>query len=179
MEIKKIKAALAALVIMGLTFTACSGDDGEQGPAGAPGVNGTDGNANVSSDTYTLMSNEWSGGNATIDVPALTKDIAENGQVAVYFTFDSLGTDTITWNPLPWRVVLNLGGVNQFVTFQNNISIGQVVISARTNTNQGVNIGGETNARVILIPSNSNMEGVDINDYEQVKMVYGIQEYDM
>lgn len=176
MEIKKIKAALAGLVIMGLTFTACSGDDGDQGPAGPAGA---DGNANVISNTFTLTGTDWSAGNATISVPALTKEIADNGQVAVFFTFDSLSTDTITWNPLPWRFVGNVGGTLQFITIQNTVSVGQVQLSARLNTNGGVNLGGQSNVRVVLIPSNQRVDGVKLDDYENVIQVYGLSENEL
>lgn len=173
MQFKSMKAALAGIAIIGLTFMACKGDDGDAGPAGA------NGNANVSAMTYTAPSSDWSGGQVTISVPGLTKDIVDNGSVAVFFTFDSLATDTITWNPLPYRFIANVGGQATFVTVANNFSIGQVVVSAVAGNGTGVNFPGETNFRIVSIPSNGRVEGVDMNDYNAVKEVYGIKEFDV
>ncbi|MDC7244008.1 MAG: hypothetical protein PQJ44_08910, partial [Sphaerochaetaceae bacterium] len=129
---KKLFSALVALT-MSIVMVSCAGEDGETGPAGPAG------NANVQSNTYTIMPSDWSNGNATISVSGISESISNNGQVSVFFTFDSLGTDTITWNPLPYRFVGNVGGQNQFITLQNTISTGEVTISARLNNNGGVN----------------------------------------
>lgn len=188
MKMKKMRAALAAMTIVALTFTACSGDDGAQGPAGpagtagadgVDGADGADGNANVQGITYTIASADWANGTATVSIPELTTDIARNGQVVVYWTTEAAATDTTTWNPLPFRFVANVGGTPQFITVQNTFSAGQVTVSARLNSNAGVNLGSASNLRVVLIPSTSLVEGVDVNNYEEVKMVYGIKEYEL
>lgn len=175
MNLRSFKVAAAAIAMVGMVFTGCSGEDGSEGPAGVSGANG---NANVIANTYTKVGTDWSGGNLTIDVPQLSKSIADNGSVAVYFTFDSLTTDTISWEPLPYRFVGNVGGANTFITMSYGFQIGEVSISARTTSNGGVNFNQETNYRVVLIPSNAKMEGVNLDDYEAVKAVYGIKEYD-
>ena len=168
---KNLRISLLGLFIASIAIIGCS--DGEDGMDGAPGT------ANVKGSTYTIMGTDWTNGNATITVPGLTRSIAENGQVAVYFTLDSLGTDTITWNPLPYRFVGNVGGQAQFITIQNTVSIGKEVISARLNNNGGVNFGAETNARVILIHSSSRVSGVNHDNYEEVLEVYGIKENEL
>ncbi len=78
--------------MVGTVFTACSGEDGEVGATG---------NANVQSHSYTVADTSWSQGTATISIPALSKSIADNGIVSVFGSFDSLGTDTMIWRPLP------------------------------------------------------------------------------
>lgn len=165
---KKLFSALVALT-MSIVMVSCAGEDGETGPAGPAG------NANVQSNTYTIMPSDWSNGNATISVSGISESISNNGQVSVFFTFDSLGTDTITWNPLPYRFVGNVGGQNQFITLQNTISTGEVTISARLNNNGGVNFNSESNAKVVIIPSSSIVEGVDPTDYKALEAVYGLE----
>tara|TARA_R110002096_G_scaffold221429_2_gene410224 strand:- start:2465 stop:2995 length:531 start_codon:yes stop_codon:yes gene_type:complete len=176
MEIKKIKAALAAIVIMGLTFTACSGDDGEQGPAGAPG------NANVQPSNYTVMVADWTAGPVlrdTLNVPAVTQAVVDNGAVHVY----QKRTDSTSWEALPFSYIAFLGGNPATLTFQFGYNVGEVHLSGTNSFNANVTPGavypGDRNFKVVVIPSTSLIEGIDVNDYEQVKMVYGIEEYDM
>lgn len=161
-----------AVAVVSLFMVSCSGEDGEDG---ADGMTGAPGSSSVVSNTYTIPASDWSGGNATVTVPGLSKSIADNGQVSVFWTLDSLTTDTITWNPLPYRFVGNVGGQNQFITIQNTVSIGEITLSARLNTNAGVNFGSESYLRVVMIPSASRMKGVDHNNYEEVLDVYGIK----
>jgi hypothetical protein len=61
----------------------------------------------------------------------------------------------------------------------NRHSVGQVTIAANlTSTNQGLNLFTST-FRVVLIPSSAKIDGVNINNYEEVKAVYGIKEFDV
>lgn len=172
---KKLRINLIGIAVACLSLVACSGDDGDQGPAGPAGVNG---NANVQGYSYTILTTDWSGGNATVNIPELSKEIAENGQVAVYWTTQAIGTDSIRWNPLPYRFVANLGGTNAFVTIQNSFQVGSVTVSARASNNAGVNFGANSSLRVVLIPSSNLVEEIDLNDYEAVKSVYGLKEED-
>ena len=166
----KGKVMAIAVAVVSLTMVACSGEDGEDGTTGAPG------SSSVQSSTFTIADTMWNSGNAVINVPGLTKDIADNGVVSVFFTFDSLGTDTITWNPLPHRFVGNVGGTNQFITLQNTVSIGQVTITARFFDNTPINFNTETNARVVMIPSANMLSGVNHDNYDEMVKVYGIEE---
>lgn len=166
---KKLFSALVALT-MSIVMVSCAGEDGETGPAGPAG------NANVISNTYPIAGGTWSAGRNTISVPGLTQDIADNGQVAVFISTDTLGTDTITWNALPHKVVVNFGQGGEWVTISNSYSIGEVVVSAiRNNNGTGVNFTNNFIAKVVLIPSNSNMEGVDPTDYKALEAVYGLE----
>lgn len=176
MNLKRFKVAFAAILMVGTVFTACSGEDGEDGavgPAGAAGMNGTDGNANVQSYTYTVGANEWNQGTARIMVPELTKSIADNGVVSVYYTNDSLSTDTIAWRPLPYDFRTSSGS---FI-ISNTYQIGQVdlkAFGAFSNVFSSSIPGVDTYWRVVLIPSSAKVEGLNVGDYEEVQAVYGI-----
>lgn len=188
MEIKKIKAALAAIVIMGLTFTACSGDDGEQGPAGAPG------NANVNSSNGAVAADDWTAGailKDTLMVPEITQSVVDNGAVMVYLKID----DGVTPNDSPWEALtytraitgLAIGGdrvgVDMFIEYGYNV--GMVILSVKNTLNLDLSAilqnypPNDYLFKVVVIPPAALVEGVDVNDYDQVKMVYGIQEFDM
>jgi hypothetical protein len=135
MNLKRFKVAFAAILMVGTVFTACSGEDGVVGPVGATG------NANVQSYSYTVEDTSWSQGTATISIPALSKSISDNGIVSVFGSFDSLGTDTINWRPLPYSFVANVGGQGALTRVSNRHSVGQVTIAANlTSTNQGLNL---------------------------------------
>lgn len=104
---------LTAAALLLLFFTACKkGDQGPQGPQG---------NANVKTDTFTLVSADWlwnsqytfttsnNGGALSYftryhDVPfsSLTQGILDSGSVMVYFTPNA--TNTNQWAPLPYTL---------------------------------------------------------------------------
>ena len=175
MNLKRFKVAFAAILMVGTVFTACSGEDGEDGAVGPAGA---DGNANVQSYTYTLLANEWSQGAATIAVPELTKSIADNGVVSVYYTNDSLSTDTIAWRPLPYDFITASG--TYLINY--NYEVGTVNVRAIATFAPQFSTaipGRDTYWRVVLIPSSSKIDGVNLNNYEEVKAVYGIKEFDV
>lgn len=170
MNLKRFKVAFAAILMVGTVFTACSGEDGAVGPAGA---NGVDGNANVQSYTYTVGANEWTQGAATIAVPELTKSIADNGVVSVYYTNDSLTTDTIAWRPLPYDFRTSSGS---FI-ISNTYQIGQVNLKAYgafANVFSNSIPGRDTYWRVVLIPASAKVAGVNEANFEEVQAVYGL-----
>jgi len=167
MNLKRFKVAFAAILMVGTVFTACSGEDGEDGEVGATG------NANVQSYTYTVGANEWTQGAATIAVPELTKSIADNGLVSVYYTNDSLTTDTIAWRPLPYDFRTSSGS---FI-ISNTYQIGQVDLKAYGAFGAvfSSNIPGvETYWRVVLIPASAKVAGVNEANFEEVQAVYGL-----
>ena len=172
---KNLRINLVGIFVACMSLVACSGDDGAEGPAGPAGANG---NANVQGYSYTLLSADWSAGSATVTIPQLSKEIAENGQVAAYWTTQAIGTDSILWNPLPYRFVGNVGGTNTFITLQNSFQIGSVTVSARSSNNTAIKFGANSSLRVVLIPSSNLVENIDLNDYEAVKSVYGLKEED-
>jgi len=176
MKMKKMKAALAAMTIVALTFTACSGDDGAAGPAGAAG------NANVDANTFSLTTADWTrtGNSAlsydTLSVPGITQDVVDNGAVQVYQTFN----DSLGWNALPYRY-LTVDQSGQSVTnanIQSVYNVGNVFLSFYTDARLLANIN-DMEIKVVVIPSSSLIKGIDVNNYEELKMVYGIDEYDV
>ncbi len=167
MNLRRFKVAFAAILMVGTVFTACSGEDGEDGEVGATG------NANVQSYTYTVGANEWTQGAATIAVPELTKSIADNGLVSVYYTNDPLTTDTIAWRPLPYDFRTPSGS---FI-ISNTYQIGQVDLKAYgafSNVFSPTIPGVETYWRVVLIPASAKVAGVNEANFEEVQAVYGL-----
>lgn len=179
MKMKKMRAALAAMTIVALTFTACSGDDGEQGPAGPAGAPG---NANVNASTFAVTTADWVriGNSAisrdTLAVASIDQSVVDNGAVHVYQRF----TDSTDWNALPFRY-LTLDASGQSVTNANvqaTYGVGEVSLSFYTDDRLLATIP-DMDFKVVVIPSASLVDGIDANNYEEVKMVYGIEEYDL
>ena len=197
MEIRKIKTALAAMSIIALIFTACSGEDGDQGPAGpagapgapgtdgrdgADGTDGSDGNPNVQSSTQTVMVADWTAGNVlrdTLSVPSITQSVVDSGMVHVY----QKRTDSTGWAALPFSYIAFLGGNPATLTFQAVYNVGEVYLSGSNSFNANVAPGdiypGDRDFKIVVVPSASLVEGIDVNSYEEVKMVYGIEEFDL
>lgn len=178
MKMKKMKAAFAAMTMVALTFTACSGDDGEQGPAGPAGAPG---NANVQSSNQTVLVADWTTGAVlrdTLSVAGITQNVVDNGMVQVY----QKRTDSTSWDALPFSYIAFLGGQPTTLTFQAGYNVGEVYLSGTNSINANVTPGdvypGDRDFKIVVIPSTSLVEGVDVNNYEELKMVYGIEEYD-
>lgn len=106
------------------------GPEGPQGPTGAEGPQGPtgpEGNANVVSDTLTLVDADWEDGRyyfqtssnsslsraariATLEIPEITEEIYHLGMVQVYFkTISGFGGEPNLWTPLPYQI-LAFGG---------------------------------------------------------------------
>ena len=99
MNLKRFKVAFAAILMVGTVFTACSGEDGADGAVGPAGAAGADGNANVNSSTFSVMSADWSTGGIkrdTLSVPAITRDVVMSGMVQVFQT-SSMNSDSLVW----------------------------------------------------------------------------------
>ena len=186
MKMKKMRAALAAMTMVALTFTACSGDDGETGPAGPAGAPG---NANVNANTFTVLQDDFTISATqvsqttarvrhrdTLDVPSITSSVMNSGSIQVYYSSSVFSDDTTAWTPMP--------NVASGITFSNDIAEGEVrlninYINTFQNGQASVVPIGNFDIKVVVIPSASLVKGVDINNYEEVKMVYGIEEYDL
>ena len=179
MNLKSFKVAAAAMVMVGMVFTGC-GDDGETGPAG---VNG---NANVSSTTFTQLTADWkdpTGTSAlrldTLSVPAISQAVVNTGSVQVFQTF-SQNTDSLVWNIMPHRY-LAVNTSQTAITNMNllaSFNVGQVYLTAYSDDRLLVTID-DMFIKVVIIPSSAKVEGVDVNNYEELQAVYGIQEFDV
>ena len=183
MNLKRFKVAFAAILMVGTVFTACSGEDGAVGPAGA------DGNANVNSSTFSVMSADWSTGGIkrdTLSVPAITRDVVMSGMVQVFQT-SSMNSDSLVWGALPYSYLIALSVNGQTVVtetiIQAEYNVGEVYLTATNdrgfNITNSATYPGDRQFKVVVIPSSSKIDGVNLNNYEEVKAVYGIKEFDV
>ena len=184
MEIKRIKAALAGLVIIGLTLTACSGDDGDtgpRGPAGVDGTNGVDGTANVTSNTYNVLAADWTliqfvdgGGNPVAfelrdtitGVTSITQDVVDKGTVQAFISTD----DGVSWSAMPFSNFTD----NCFYRYEAStvyLTVNRATLSAPTAI--------DVDIKVVAIPAAAMIDGVDVTNYEELQAVYGLEEYNI
>lgn len=95
---------LATALLAGLLFVACEGPMGPQGPAGL------DGNANVLTDFIEINPEDWITDNdnkllwADINAPLISKSIALDGGVFLYFASLNFSNE---WQILPYSYHLN------------------------------------------------------------------------
>lgn len=179
---KKLFSALVALS-MSIVMVSCAGEDGETGPAG---------NANVKSSNGEVAITDWTAGAVLTDtlmVPEVTQNVVDNGAVMVYLKVDG---DTINdnWQALTYtRAItgLSISGhpAQVEMSIEYGYNVGMVMLSVKNNINQDLTAvlqaypPNDYLFKVVVIPSASLIEGVDVNDYEQVSTVYGIEEFDM
>jgi hypothetical protein len=125
---QKQQISYLVLLVFGISFFigSCTktgpagppGAAGSTGPAGPPGSQGPQGNANVFTDTFSLVSADWvwnslytystPGGGYTayftryhdVSFSKLTQGILDSGQIMVFMTPNQL--DTNQWAPLPY-----------------------------------------------------------------------------
>ena len=164
MNLRKLKLAFA--IILGLTFTACSGDDGEQGPQGPAGKDGT---ANLSSETFTTTNSDWefdaqsNSYEATINVPSITQDVIDRGTVQIF------GVDGGTLTALPAA-----SGVLQ-INFE--VEIARVTIFISRIDGVLINNPGGVTFKLVVIPPADFIEGVDHKNFQMVSDIYGLEEF--
>lgn len=173
--------SLAALLAIAISFSSCSkegpeGPQGEQGPQGAQGAQGAKGDkgepgtANViysqwiDTLTYYLTSETTTDTIfGTLEVPALTADILNNGEIKVYA---NIGTTETLVIPLPYST--GDGGFINVFFFTGGIEI----VS-------NLNIDGLP-IRYILIPGGTSARKagptVDWNDYNAVKKYLNLRD---
>ena len=178
MNLKRFKVAFAMILMVGTVFTACSGEDGAIGPEGATG------NANVQSNTYTVLSGDWrqpivnsAFQQDTIAIAGITSNVVNSGAVHVYQTF-SMNSDSLVWNAMPYRYLTVASGVITNMNLQASYNVGELYLRAYTDDRYLGTIA-DMMLKVIIIPSSAKVDGVDINNYEEVKAVYGIKEIDL
>ena len=172
---KNLRINLIGIFVACMSLVACSGDDGAEGPAGPAGANG---NANVENYTFTVVQADWTSGVANLSIPSLTETKSNNSQVGVYYSTSALGTDSIAWRALPYRFLAQLGQTIQFVTFQYIVNPGNIQVTSQAENGQNISWANPFSFRVVVIPSNAIVEDVDINNFEEVRQVYGLREED-
>jgi len=154
MNLKRFKVAFAAILMVGTVFTACSGEDGAIGPEGATG------NANVTSNTFTVIAADWGGvGRAPKYDANITQAVVNSGTVSAFITTDTI-TDATTWQPIP----------------VGNFSFSYKTDSAIFLTPGFTGANFTTYYKVVSIPSGAKLAGVNVEDYEEIKAVYGLED---
>ncbi|MFT5668156.1 MAG: hypothetical protein ACI9DK_002356, partial [Vicingaceae bacterium] len=115
----------------------------------------------------------------TLSVPAISQAVVNTGSVQVFQTF-SQNTDSLVWNIMPHRY-LAVNTAQTAVTNMNllaSYNVGQVYLNAYSDDRLLVTID-DMFIKVVIIPSAAKVAGVDVTNYEELKAVYGIQEFDV
>lgn len=185
-----IKKTLSMAMIAALTLVACSPEDGETGPAGPigpegqigpkgdPGVDGTDGkDVEIIVTNLTVLESDWVGTQIktdTISVPSLTASILQTGSVHGFlsYTADVAGK----WYAVPYREIVFTGPTTvAFVNITIKYSEGEIYLAHFTDQLNSLPVGDFT-LRLVMIPEPAKIGGVNSNIYEEVEMVYGLEE---
>lgn len=103
------KVLYALMIATACAFTACVGPQGPKGEPGRDGHDGIDGLVRYYNIPVQVNQNEWAYSNfdnnnyffATINMPEITWDIYEHGNVMVYREYEP-GTNSATQTPLPY-----------------------------------------------------------------------------
>lgn len=197
-----LKKTFSILSLGALLLVACSPEDGDTGPAGPvgpegalgpagqdgtigrDGVDGLDGKAAVAY-TYNISSADWNsvsnGGlnsiEDTIQVPQITQNIYNGGALLVYMKENSSDP---SWQPLPYQnyIVYNNGTANVFSirTYQASFSVGALNIRSFINSNISLTTNAGIVVKLVIVPPAAKIADFDPKSYEEVKMVYGIED---
>lgn len=146
---------------------------GPAGPAGADGRNGVDGNANVTSTTFTFVPSDlvrtFSDDRVyglTRSISSITSDVVNRGVIIVY-----LRSTDITWQALPVTEP-GFGLSSSFDFFTGNIRLSFRVTTGNARTTLTTWMPGASySVRVITIPATTvavALKGVDVNNYDAV-----------
>ncbi|MCC7333243.1 MAG: hypothetical protein IT232_11625 [Flavobacteriales bacterium] len=168
----KLKLITAiALVGMLSLFAGCAkdGKDGAPGPAGSPG---TDGNANVKSETFTVIPGSWQTSGSTIYVDKssslITSSITSSGVVLVYI---QSGT---AWQALPYT--FPQGTLSTILRYY--YTDGQVQIQVTQESGTPTIPTSSLTFKLVAISSSARLSkpNIDLNDYYQVKAVFDLKD---
>jgi|SRR5690554_671419 len=176
---RKLLSAFVALTL-GIGMVACAGDDGDTGPAGPAG------NANVKATTQTLSASDWTSVSAThfkasVSVPNITQAVVSNGIVVVSLKPNGSNTyfENEDWTTLPHTVIRYVSNTAIGISYDFTYDVGKIDLVNRSGYAFANYEPGEFSFKAVVIPSSAIQAGVDVNNYEEVKEVYGIQEFDL
>ena len=154
-----------------------AGQDGTIGRDGRDGVDGQDGAASVVSSVFFVDSASWTnpaGVNGivnSINVPSISGNIVSNGVVLLYQTTDNSNPTSTIWNAVPYTdgvfsfgYTYGPGVINLKITVTVNGSV-PTLAAARNRT-----------YRVVVITPGAKIAGFDYGNFEEVKMVYGLED---
>jgi hypothetical protein len=119
----------------------------------------------------TVTAANYNGGTtATIAVPAITQDIADNGTVLVYLSFSS------GWRGLPFTFVS--GTISRTMVYYYRV--GNVTLQLFSNDTDPAAQVYTGSYKIVVISGRPGKtdEPVDYSDYEAVKAYYGLSEAD-
>jgi hypothetical protein len=149
------------------------GPRGPAGPAGAAGAAGSNGNANVKTYTYDVLSSQWI--NHTIyrilmlECPAITQDILDHGAILVY------RINGVEHNQLPYTYHMN---ANYASTYVPTAFLGEIEIKRMDSDLMTPATPGDCTIKIVVIEGTPGMdlEDVDFSNYEAVKEYYQLEE---
>lgn len=151
MNLRSFKVAAAAVAMVGIVFTGCKGEDGDDGAAG---------NANVSSSNYEVLAADWAGaGIVARQNSNITTAVVNSGAVITYASLVA-PTDSAVWRALP----------EEPLGYRYDTDTVRFTTPGFTGLNQSVWY------KVIVIPAAAMYDGVDLNDFEETKLVYGLED---
>ena len=157
-----------------------AGQDGTIGRDGTNGTNGQDGangTASVVASVFFVDSASWtnpttiSGIVNSINVPSITPAIVRDGVVMLYQTTNNSNPTTTTWTAVPYT-----DGVFSYV-----YSYGPGIINLKitVTVNGSVPTLGAARShtyKVVVVTPGAKIDGFDYGNYEEVKMVYGLED---
>lgn len=177
-NVMKVKAVVTFfMVILLITFTACSGDDGamgpqgergEQGPQGPQGETGQDG-AQGETGTANVIYSEWfdtqfsnnieeSSSNFTINAPQIDDAIINSGVVLVYAKRNVVTESGLA--PQVYQLPFVIGGTRQQSYYFTYVE-GKITIIVMANE-EGEEVGAAnfiTQYRYVIIPGGTQVAG--------------------
>ncbi|MBK8873544.1 MAG: hypothetical protein IPN13_06305 [Bacteroidetes bacterium] len=170
MKRSKLSYLITVIIVI---FSGCA-KDGETGPQGPAGANGLNGNANVTAETFTVSS--WSSNSyvwyANLNVASLSQLAQNNGAVQVFYSANN-GT---TWVALPWTVV---GSTNYFMNYLTETDLIQIqwwFNGAGIGSNPNTYFSAISMFKVVVIPPRLVNPKINLNNYEDVKLEYNLQD---
>jgi len=155
-----------------------NGIDGQDGNDGQDGSDGQNGSANVQSNNQTVLITDWTPGlvlRDTLAVPALSQAVVDSGMVLIYLR----STTNATWDLMPFSFVAFLAGQPATLTFQAGYNVGEVYLSASNSLNANITpnavFPGDRDFKIVVVPAASKIDGLNLNNFEVVKAVYGFE----
>ncbi len=163
-------------LILAIAIFGCNGTDGEDGEDGAVGANGVDGNANVNSFNYTINGYEYdnSGGYYKTDITSsqglvISSDDLLHGALLAYIE-TSAG-----WAPLPYTSLLG-SNATQIYRPYFDVNHFEMRIQNSNSSNTEPQINPPFGLKIVVIPQGMVIQDVDLNQYEEVKAAYDLED---
>lgn len=166
-----MKKILSLLIVITISFTACTGD---QGPMGPPGIDGTDGEA-IASSAFEITV-DFNGANNFSYTENYGFEVLESDVTLVYILWETVDGKDV-WRMLPQTVLLDEG-----LLFYN-FDFTQTDVRFFLDANFDLNLLGDGDTqdqvfRVVVVPAD-NIDGVDVSNYNDVIQASQIKSFDI